>query len=174
MAAHGGEFHNFDNSVYGSGGGGGVDFEGAEIFARSPASFSLLRFEEPIFVFMPSRVLTEHMCVGWGSELVTDTVSLSCLSLGSPERRFKAIWADRFDAHFNFTHAKWSFALAVHSLVNDFPPHFVSAIPIAIGRILASTYPPHSRQRNLAITFYAFSLIPCTCARNSNKQDCYS
>ena len=41
MAAHGGEFHNFDNSVYGSnggGGGGGVDFEGAEIFARSPAS----------------------------------------------------------------------------------------------------------------------------------------
>ena len=68
MAAHGGEFHNFDNSVYGSGGGGGggrgVDFEGAEIFARSPASFSLLRFEEPIFVFMPSRVLTERMCVG--------------------------------------------------------------------------------------------------------------
>ena len=184
MAAHSEEFHNFDNSVYGSGGGGGgggVDFEGAEIFARSPASFSLLRFEEPIFVFMPFRVLTEHMCVGRGSELVTDTVPPSCLSLGSPERRFEAIWADRFDAHFNFKHAKWSFALAVHSLVNDFPPHFVSAIPIAIGRILACTQllpevlkAPHSRQRNPAITFYAFSFLLCTCARNSNKQDRYS
>ena len=51
-------------------------------------------------------------------------------SWGSPVTRFNAIWADRFDAHFNFSHAKWSFAiyfavppplLRSSTLVNDFP-----------------------------------------------------
>ena len=81
----GGEFHNFDNSVY----GGGVDFEGAEIFARSlpfsiPPSIRGTNFH---FHALPRSA--EH--VDRGFPYLLDTQILPCRRSGIPVTRFKAI-----------------------------------------------------------------------------------